>query len=85
MDDTAPAGDVKVYVLKSLVPEELAKRFIETKDIAAPMGFAVVVVGVLQLAGDKVPEGNVFITRKLSQFNKLKNGSYMHYISLSVL
>ncbi|XP_024396132.1 uncharacterized protein [Physcomitrium patens] len=69
----APAGDVKVYVLKSLVPEELAKRFIETKDIAAPMGFAVVVVGVLQLAGDKVPEGTLWTQLKRMGIDEFDN------------
>lgn len=59
LDDSAPAGDVKVYVLKSLVSEERCKRYIETRATAAPMGFAVVVVGILQLAGDRVPEGSV--------------------------
>jgi len=55
----APTPDVKVYVLKSTVPEDLCKKFIETSNTAAPLGFAVVVVGILQLAGERVPEGNV--------------------------
>jgi len=59
LDDAAPSADLKVYVLKTLVSEELCKRFIETTDTAAPLGFAVVVVGILQLAGDRVPEGNL--------------------------
>lgn len=59
LDDAAPTVDVKVYVLKSLVSEERCKRFIETTDTAAPLGLAVVVVGILQLAGDRVPEGKV--------------------------
>lgn len=64
VDDTAaPSGDVKVYVLKSLVPEEKCKKYIETRATAAPMGFAVVVVSVLQLAGDRVSEGNVVTIR----------------------
>lgn len=46
MDDIVLVGDVKVYVLKSFVLEELVKRFIEIKDIVVFMGFVVVVVGV---------------------------------------
>ena len=58
-DDTASTGDVKVYVLKSLLSEERCKKYIETSTTAAPAGFAVVVVGIIQLAGERVPEGNL--------------------------
>lgn len=57
--DPAPSAEVKVYVLKSLVSEERCKKFIETRDTAAPVGFAVVVVGIIQLGGERVPEGNI--------------------------
>lgn len=55
--ETAPTADVKMYVLRSLVSEELSKKYIETPETASFSGFALVVVGILQLAGDKVPEG----------------------------
>jgi hypothetical protein len=59
LDYPATTGDAKVYVLKSLLSEERCKKFVETPATAAPVGFAVVVVGILQLAGERVPEGNV--------------------------
>jgi hypothetical protein len=50
-------ADVKVYVLRSLVSETLRKKFIETAESTAFSGFALVVVGIIQLAGgDRVPE-----------------------------
>lgn len=50
-------ADVKVYVLRSVVSETLRKKFIETAESTAFSGFALVVVGIIQLAGgDKVPE-----------------------------
>lgn len=58
LDDPAPSSEVKVYLLRSLVSEERCKKFIETPETAAPVGFAVVVIGILQLAGERVPEGN---------------------------
>lgn len=61
--DPAPSAEVKVYVLKSLVSEERCKKFIETPDTAAPVGFAVVVVGIIQLGGERVPEGNVLLVK----------------------
>jgi hypothetical protein len=46
-------------VLKSLVSEERCKKFVETPATSDPVRFAVVVVGILQLAGERIPEGNV--------------------------
>lgn len=54
---TATTADGKSYVLKSLVSEDLCKRYIETPKSAAFSGFALTVVAILLLAGDKVPEG----------------------------
>ncbi|KAG0567856.1 hypothetical protein M758_7G109200 [Ceratodon purpureus] len=73
----APAGDVKVYVLKSLVSEERCKKYIETKATAAPMGFAVVVVGILQLAGDRVPEETLWTQLKRMGINEFDNSHPM--------
>jgi hypothetical protein len=53
----ATTADGKSYVLKSLVSEDLCKRYIETPKSAAFSGFALTVVAILLLAGDKVPEG----------------------------
>lgn len=67
----APTPDVKVYVLKSTVPEDLCKKFIETSDTAAPLGFAVVVVGILQLAGDRVPEDTLWTQLRRMGINEV--------------
>lgn len=69
----APAVDVKVYVLKSLVSEERCKRYIETSTTAAPMGFAVAVVGILQLAGERVPEEILYAQLKRMGINEFDN------------
>lgn len=69
----APSGDVKVYVLKSLVPEEKCKKYIETPVTAAPMGFAVVVVSVLQLAGDRVSEETLWTQLRRMGINEFDN------------
>lgn len=81
LDDTAPAVDVKVYVLKSLVSEERCKRYIETSTTAAPMGFAVAVVGILQLAGERVPEGNAALICDVLSDRSNFFGSFTQYSS----
>ncbi|KAH9539347.1 hypothetical protein CY35_15G053400 [Sphagnum magellanicum] len=59
-------ADVKVYVLRSLVSETLRKKFIETAESTAFSGFALVVVGIIQLAGgDRVPEETEVVWQQL--------------------
>lgn len=69
----APSAEVKVYVLKSLVSEERCKKFIETRDTAAPVGFAVVVVGIIQLGGERVPEETLWTQLKRMGIHECDN------------
>lgn len=70
-------ADVKVYVLRSLVSETLRKKFIETAESTAFSGFALVVVGIIQLAGgERVPEGNNMLCAILKH-------CHFHVISLA--
>ncbi|XP_057865976.2 uncharacterized protein LOC131073519 [Cryptomeria japonica] len=48
--------EVKSYVLKSMLKEELRTRFVEDKDSSQLLGLTFVVVGILQLSGGKIPE-----------------------------
>lgn len=54
------------YVLRSTVPGEMRKEFVETKGTAAGQSFTVVVLAILQLSGEKMPEDVLFFhLRKL--------------------
>ncbi|KAL3698444.1 hypothetical protein R1sor_012520 [Riccia sorocarpa] len=48
--------EVKEYVLRSKVPADLRKEFIETPESAALNALATIVVGIIKCAGDKCPE-----------------------------
>uniref|UniRef100_A0A0D6R228 MAGE domain-containing protein n=1 Tax=Araucaria cunninghamii TaxID=56994 RepID=A0A0D6R228_ARACU len=52
--------EAKSYILKSMLPEELRTRFVEDKGSSQLLGLTFVVVGILQLAGGKIPEDTLW-------------------------
>jgi len=48
--------DSKSYILKSMLPEELRTKLVENKETSHFLGLTFAVVGIVQLAGGKVPE-----------------------------
>ncbi|KAH7290726.1 hypothetical protein KP509_30G061400 [Ceratopteris richardii] len=50
------APDVKCYILKSILPEDLQKRYVITKDSSKTSSLTLLIVSVISLCGEKVPE-----------------------------
>lgn len=62
------AVDVKCYVLKSTLPEELRKKYVDTQEGSVATSLTLLVVSVISLCGEKVPEGTFVAFKKLSLF-----------------
>eukprot|EP00250_Pteridium_aquilinum_P006443 c16371_g1_i1 orf=207-995(+) len=56
----APA-DVKCYVLKSTLPEELRKKYVDTQEGSVVTSLTLLVVSVISLCGEKVPEETLWL------------------------
>lgn len=49
-------ADVKCYILKSNLPEELREKFVDTREGSVASSLTLLVVAVISLCGEKVPE-----------------------------
>lgn len=49
-------ADVKCYILKSTLPEELREKFVDTREGSVASSLTLLVVAVISLCGEKVPE-----------------------------
>jgi hypothetical protein len=52
--------DSKSYILKTMLPEELRTKLVENKETSHFLGLTFVIVGIVQLAGGKVPEDTLW-------------------------
>lgn len=50
-------ADAKSYVLVSMLDPEVYSKYVEDKAAAHLSGFAFAVIGIIHLAGGKMPEG----------------------------
>ncbi|KAG6545055.1 hypothetical protein Mapa_013749 [Marchantia paleacea] len=48
--------ETKEYVLKSVIPADLRKQYIDTRESAATYSLATVVIGIIKSSGEKCPE-----------------------------
>lgn len=55
------AVDVKCYVLKSTLPEELRKKYVDTQEGSVATSLSLLVVSVISLCGEKVPEETLWL------------------------
>jgi len=46
----------KSYILKSMLPEELRTKLVDNKETSHFLGLTFAIVGIVQLAGGKIPE-----------------------------
>ena len=49
--------DLKCYVLKSSLPDELRTKFVDTPEDAVTASLTLLIVSIISLCGEKVPEG----------------------------
>lgn len=54
-------ADVKCYVLKSTLPEELRKKYVDTQESCVATSLTLLVVSVISLCGEKVPEETLWL------------------------
>eukprot|EP00249_Psilotum_nudum_P010286 c22451_g1_i1 orf=348-974(-) len=55
------AGEVKSYVLKSMLSDELRMKFVENQETIAVSSFALLVVCILHICGEKIPEETLWL------------------------
>lgn len=55
------ATEAKYYILKSTIPEELRAEFVETYESSVNASLTLVVVSIIHLGGEKVPEETLWI------------------------
>lgn len=50
----------KSYILKSMLPEELRTKLVDSKETSHFLGLTFAIVGIVQLAGGKIPEDSLW-------------------------
>ncbi|MCO5547059.1 hypothetical protein L7F22_000500 [Adiantum nelumboides] len=55
------AVDVKCYVLKSTLPEEVRKKYVDTQELCVASSLTLLVVSIISLCGEKVPEETLWL------------------------
>ncbi|KAJ7530954.1 hypothetical protein O6H91_14G026100 [Diphasiastrum complanatum] len=53
--------EVKTYILRSTVPEALRMKYVDSPEASAISSLALIVVGIIQLAGDSISEENLWL------------------------
>lgn len=55
------APEVKCYVLKSTIPDELRAKFVDTQESSVAASLALVIVSIIHICGEKVPEETLWL------------------------